>query len=68
MPYSLEEVTGVLPQWFIAVFISPNPTFYKTNGCQAGTLEPFIKIQDGCQNGCQKDRKIENCTNSPLLL
>ena len=46
-PYSLEEVTGHLAlevtQWFIAVLISPDPTFYKTKGCDAGTLEPYEK-------------------------
>ena len=43
----LEEMTGnvalEVPQWFIAVSISPDHTFYKTNGCQAGTLDPFEK-------------------------
>ena len=32
-----------VPQWFIAVLISPDHTFNKTNGCQAGTLDPFEK-------------------------
>ena len=45
------------PTRFIAVLISPDHTFHKTNGCQAGTLELFEKIQDGRQNGCQKDKK-----------
>ena len=44
---SLEEVTGnfslEVPQCFIAVLISPDPTFHKTNGCQGGTLKPFEK-------------------------
>ena len=56
-------------QWFIAVLISPNPTFQKTSGCQAGNLEHFEKIQDGRQNGRQNDHKIENCTErSPLVI
>ena len=60
-PNSLEEVTGDLalevPQWFIAVLISPDPTFYKTNGCQAGTLESFEKSKMAAK---MAEKKAEN--------
>ena len=59
--YSLEEVTGDLalevPQWFIVVLISPDPTFYKTNGCQAGTLEPFEKSKMAAKIATKKTEK-----------
>ena len=57
---SLEEVTGDLalevPQWFIAVLISPDPTFYKTNGCQADTLEPFEKSKMAAKRAAKKTK------------
>ena len=45
-----------VPQWFIAVLISPDPTFHKTNGCQAGTLELFEKFKMAAKMAAEKTK------------